>query len=266
MKQHYFISGLPRSGSTLLSAILKQNPEFYADISSPVQSLCSSVIDVLTASENNLNIKEDQRTTLLHHVFEGYYAHVNRSVIFDSNRGWTSRTSLLKHLFPYTKIICCVREIEWILDSFERITAQNCLYTNTFADDESHQSVETRCVDMMDVKKSGMVIKPWYWLQEGLAINPDMILLIDYKDLCQNPKRTIEGVYRFIGKDYYNHDFNNVKYENEVFDMSINKRDLHTVKRKVEWVDRRSILPKYVSDRYTNMSFWKSTTQSLNYG
>jgi sulfotransferase len=119
---------------------------------------------------------------------------------------------------------------------------------------------------MMDVKKSGMVIKPWYWLQEGLAINPDMILLIDYKDLCQNPKRTIEGVYRFIGKDYYNHDFNNVKYENEVFDMSINKRDLHTVKRKVEWVDRRSILPKYVSDRYTNMSFWKSTTQSLNYG
>jgi sulfotransferase len=38
MKSYYFISGLPRSGSTLLSGILKQNPEFYADIASPVQS------------------------------------------------------------------------------------------------------------------------------------------------------------------------------------------------------------------------------------
>jgi sulfotransferase len=34
MKSYYFIFGLPRSGSTLLSAILRQNPDFYADIAS----------------------------------------------------------------------------------------------------------------------------------------------------------------------------------------------------------------------------------------
>ena len=44
MKQYYFISGLPRSGSTLLSAILKQNPEFYADISSPVDRIVETTI------------------------------------------------------------------------------------------------------------------------------------------------------------------------------------------------------------------------------
>lgn len=32
MKPYYFISGLPCSGSTLLSSILKQNPEIYANI------------------------------------------------------------------------------------------------------------------------------------------------------------------------------------------------------------------------------------------
>lgn len=257
MKQYYFISGLPRSGSTLLSAILKQNPEFYADITSPVQSLVKSSIDVLTASENNLNIQEDKRKTLIHHIFDGYYDHVDKPVIFDSNRAWTSSTSLLKELYPYTKIICCVRDIEWILDSFEKITAKNCLYTNTFADDESIQSVETRCMDMMDVKKSGMVIKPWYWLQEGLAINPDMILLVDYKDLCQNPKSTMYNVYSFIGKDYYDHDYDNVAYENELFDRSVNKTGLHTVKKKVEWIERRSILPKFVIEKYVDMNFWK---------
>ena len=35
----HFISGLPRSGSTLLAAILRQNPRFHAAMSSPVGSL-----------------------------------------------------------------------------------------------------------------------------------------------------------------------------------------------------------------------------------
>jgi hypothetical protein len=35
----HFISGLPRSGSTLLAASLRQNPRFHAGISSPVASL-----------------------------------------------------------------------------------------------------------------------------------------------------------------------------------------------------------------------------------
>ena len=32
----HFISGLPRSGSTLLAGILRQNPRFHAHIESPV--------------------------------------------------------------------------------------------------------------------------------------------------------------------------------------------------------------------------------------
>lgn len=263
MKEYFFVSGLPRSGSTLLSAILRQNPEFYADISSPVQNLIQGAIDTITASENNMIIREDRRKTLLYNIVQGYYDHIDRPVVFDSNRGWTAKTSLLKELFPYTKIICCVREVEWILDSFETITAKNCLYTNTFADDESIQSVDTRCADMMDVKKSGMVIKPWYWLQEGLAINPDMIMLVDYKSLCQSPKRTMQQVYQFIDKPYHEHDFENVEYENEAFDRALNKKDLHTVKKQVRWEERRSILPQYVIDRYKTMNFWKNS--SLTY-
>ena len=61
MKSYYFISGLARSGSTLLFGILKQNPDFYADIVSLVQGLTGNSIDVITSGENNLNIIEDQR-------------------------------------------------------------------------------------------------------------------------------------------------------------------------------------------------------------
>ena len=65
MKSFYFISGLPRSGSILLSAILKQNPDFYADIASPVQGIVTNTIDFMTGCESNLNLTESRRKDLI---------------------------------------------------------------------------------------------------------------------------------------------------------------------------------------------------------
>lgn len=256
-KQYYFISGLPRSGSTLLSAILKQNPDFYADIASPVNGLVVGAVNNLTGSENNLNIHEDRRETILKYIFDGYYSHVDNEVVFDSSRAWTANTTLLKTLFPYTKILCCVRDLKWILDSFERIAAKNCFYTNTLVDDEARPCVDTRCKSLMDPTKSGTVIKPWYWLQDGLALNPDVIRVVEYNQLCKKPKETMQKIYQFIDKPYFEHDFDNVEYENEPFDRTCNMKDLHTIKRKVEWVERKFILPDYVLEQYGNKEFWR---------
>lgn len=44
MSSFHFISGLPRAGFTLLSAILLQNPRFHAGMSSPVGALFSSML------------------------------------------------------------------------------------------------------------------------------------------------------------------------------------------------------------------------------
>jgi len=257
MKEMFFISGLPRSGSTLLSAILRQNPEIYADISSPVQSLVTSAIQVVTGSETNHLIHEERRKTILRGLFKSYYSDVDRPIVFDTNRSWTSKTSLLKDLFPQTKIICCVRDLFWILDSFERITAKNSLYGAALTDDESCQTVTTRCDALMDVKKHGQVVKPYYFLEEGLLLNPDMIFLVEYEGLCKNPEDTMRKIYAFIGKPYFEHDFNNVEYENEIFDRSLNMKDLHTVRKKVTWQERPSILPKSVFEKYSGKEFWR---------
>ena len=258
MKELFFISGLPRSGSTLLSAILRQNPKMYADISSPVQGLVNSAVQVITGSETNHLIKEDKRKTILKGLFESYYADVDRPTVFDTSRGWTAKTNLLKDLFPQTKIICCVRDLFWILDSFERITAKNSLYGAALTDEESCQTVTTRCDAMMDVKKHGQVVKPYYHLEEGLLLNPDMIMLVEYESLCKKPESVMREVYNFIGKDYYAHDFNNVEYENEVFDRALNMKDLHTVRRQVSWKERPSILPKSVFEKYSGKEFWRT--------
>lgn len=258
MKEFFFISGLPRSGSTLLSGILRQNPDFYADISSPMQGLVTSTINVITGSENNHIIDEGRRRQILRDTFDAYYKAVDCPVVFDTSRGWTAKTSLLKNLFPQTKIICCVRDLFWILDSFERITAKNSLYGATLTDDEARQTVTTRCDALMDVKKEGQVVKPYYFLEEGLLLNPDMIFLMEYEGLCKDPEGTMRKIYDFIGKLYFEHDFKNVEYENEVYDRSLNMKSLHTVRREVSWQERPTILPKSVWDKYAGKEFWRN--------
>ena len=256
MKSYYFISGLPRSGSTLLSGILKQNPDFYADIASPVQGLTGNSIDVITSGENNLNITEDQRKNLMYAVFDGYYKHIEKPVIFDSCRGWTKKTPFLKALFPYTKILCPVRDIVSILNSFEMIASKNPFHTTTLT---AHKdNVFARCDGMMD-RNDGIVAGPWIILCEGYAMNPEMIMLIDYENLCKTPEKTMREVYEFLEKPYYSHDFENVEYSNENFDKYCNLKDLHTVKRKVEYNPPKCILPPEIVTKYTemNMEFWK---------
>ena len=258
MKSYYFISGLPRSGSTLLSGILKQNPDFYADIASPVQGIVTNTVDFMTGCENNLNLTEDRRKNILLSIFEGYYKHLETPVIFDNSRGWTKNTTLLQELFPTTKILCCVRDIPWIINSFELINKKNPFYTSTLVKEECKDNVFSRSDAMMD-KNGGIIAGPWIALQEGFAMNPEMIYFVEYNNLCKNPEKEMKTIYEFLEKPYYSHDFENVEYSNENFDKSCNLKDLHTVKRKVEYNPPRCILPPEIVQKYNemNMEFWK---------
>ena len=257
MKSYYFISGLPRSGSTLLSGILKQNPDFYADIASPVEALTGSSIDIITGAESNLTVSEDQRKNLMYGIFDGYYKHIEKPVIFDSSRGWTKKTNFLKALFPYTKILCPVRDLVSILNSFEVISSKNPFHTKTLT--EHKDNVFARCDGMMN-KNGGIVTGPWILLQEGYALNPEMIHFIEYENLCKEPEKTMRGVYEFLERPYYAHDFENVEYSNENFDRACNLKDLHTVKKRVEYNPPRCILPPEIVQKYKemNMEFWRA--------
>jgi len=262
MRQYYFISGLPRSGSTLLSAILKQNPEFYADISSSLEAITGNSIDTITGNETNFIISENQRKNLLYGIFEGYYRHIENPTIFDTCRNWTKKTNLLQALFPYTKILCPVRDIVSILNSFEIIASKNPFHTTTLVDTTDIDNVFARCHEMMN-KRDGVVFEPWIFLQEGYALNPEMIHFIEYENLCKQPEKTMRGVYKFLEKPYYSHDFENLEYSNENFDRFCNLEGLHTVRRKVEYKPPRCILPPEIVQEYkkANMEFWRENNE-----
>jgi sulfotransferase len=62
----HFISGLPRSGSTLLAALLRQNPRFSAGMSSSVYALFRSMLqDTSARNEGSVFIDDAIRKRLL---------------------------------------------------------------------------------------------------------------------------------------------------------------------------------------------------------
>ncbi len=51
----HFISGLPRSGSTLLAALLRQNPRFSGAMTSPIGGLMNRMLEAMS-EENEFSI------------------------------------------------------------------------------------------------------------------------------------------------------------------------------------------------------------------
>ena len=127
--QLHFISGLPRAGSTLLSALLRQNPKMSAGMSSPVGPLFNAMLrETAMNKEYGVFIDTAMRRKLLHGVFDAYYADAEPgSITFDTNRMWTAKMSALAQMYPDARVICCVRNTAWGIDRVESLIQRNAI-------------------------------------------------------------------------------------------------------------------------------------------
>ncbi|WP_346838993.1 sulfotransferase [Microbulbifer sp. SAOS-129_SWC] len=264
-KTLHFISGLPRSGSTLLAGILRQNPRFHAAMSSPVAGLINGALEQMGAgSEFYTFFDENRRKRICRALFDAYYANTSTSaataseVIFDTNRLWTARLHQLVELFDDFKVICCVRNPAWIMDSFEVIYRNNPFDYSRMFNAASRQTVYSRCEALMGgstVGSAWMALKEAYYGEYS-----SRLLLVDYDLLTQHPAKALELIYRFLGEADFHHNFDDVEYEDGEFDYKLGVKGLHSVRRKVEFKPRRSILPPDLFTKYQEMDFWQDST------
>ncbi|HUB13354.1 MAG TPA: sulfotransferase [Acetobacteraceae bacterium] len=260
----HFISGLPRSGSTLLAAILRQNPHFHAGMSSPVGSLVNAMLRQMSQdNETAVFIDDDQRKAVLTAVFDAYYFREHpRKVVFDTNRLWCSKLPALAALFPQAKVICCVRHVPWILDSIERLVRRNKFEPSKIFNFEPGGTVYSRVEGLGS--GSGMVGFAWNALREAFfGDDADRIMLLTYETLTNDPRRALSVVYEFIGEAPFGHDFENIEYDATEFDARLGTPGLHTVRPVVRPTDRRTILPPDLFRRMEQDSFWRDPAVNI---
>lgn len=263
--RYHFITGLPRSGSTLLSALLLQNPRFHAGMTSPVGGLFKGMLNQLGAgSEFGPVVTKEQRRRLSRGLFDSYYADQvgEKEVIFDTNRMWSAQMPALMDLFPGAKLIACVRNVAWVMDSIERRYRANPFeITRLFNDDTERNTVYSR-VDTL-AQRNRMVGYPWTALKEAFyGEHASSLLLVDYDLLAQAPQKVLPLIYQFLGEPEYAHNFEQVKYDAPEFDEALGLHGLHQVRPQVELQRRETILPPDLFEQYSKLSFWQDQAHS----
>lgn len=263
--RYHFITGLPRSGSTLLSALLLQNPRFHAGMTSPVGGLLRGMLNQLGAgSEFGPVVTTDQRRRLARGLFDSYYADQasSKEVIFDTNRMWSAQMPALIDLFPGAKLIACVRNVAWVMDSIERRYRANPYeITRLFNDDTERNTVYSR-VDTL-AQRNRMVGYPWTALKEAFyGEHAESLLVVDYDLLAQAPHKVLPLIYQFLGEPEYAHNFEQVKYDAPDFDEALGLHGLHKVRAQVALEPRQTILPPDLFEQYSKLSFWQDGSRS----
>lgn len=254
--QLHFISGLPRSGSTLLAAILKQNPRITAGMASPIAQIYYGLeVSMGQANEGAMFITDEQREATLRGLFSSFYPQQD-GIVFDNNRMWLSRLPALAKLFPDSKVICCVRDLAWIIDSFERIKQRNPFEPSGIYGHDTKGTIYDRVA--MISSGNGVVGYALNALREAMAGEyADRVLLVEYDDLCVAPAEIIDEIYAFIDEPPFKHDFSNVCYSASEFDNKLGAKGLHDVGGRVEVRKRKTILPPDIFARYAGDQFWR---------
>jgi sulfotransferase len=275
-KAYYFMSGLPRSGSTLLSALLNQNPRFYSGPSSPVVPTMIALEQSLANDELYLAYpKQPQAAKIISSVLENWYSDVEKPVIFDKNRSWVNRLHYIPGYFGIEpKVLYPVRNIADILTSFISMYRRNP-YTGQgripFLDEMLIKSNiplsdDNRCEVLCS--PGGIVGASYNGLKQVFAEGKEkQIHLIEYDDLINQPEETMRKIYDFLGEEYFKHNFEsieNIHREND--QMVYGLPDMHDVRSTLSKVSAKpeEVLSEATLAKCVGAEFWRTVTRDFD--
>jgi len=255
-KKYYFLSGLPRSGNTVLSSILIQNPKIKV---SPNSFLSTIFCQILDQDDNPAfhNFPEYQSLKdCASSLFESYYKSWKADIIID-RAPWATEGNLkiLKDYCPNKpKFICPIRPILEVLSSF--IILYN---KNKVVDINNKKEVEKTCYNLLS--EGGFIFKSITSIN-NLSKSDYDVYFMKYDEFCQNPQSEVRKIYEFLNINPFSHYFkdikqfeiNGVKYQDNINLFYNNLHDVKPVISKTKF-DVGDILPQNIIREYKHLNF-----------
>ena len=257
--RYHFIAGLPRSGSTMLAALLNQNPRFYASGTSPAQPMFSMLYANMSG-DNELSalLDDGQRAHLLRGLIENTHAphRGDAKVVFDTNRKWLLRVDQLSALFPLCRFIVCVRDPVRVVNSLEK--ARRSVTFRQSRMFNPNLTLEQRVERMLS--KDGILGTPMAVVRDALqGPHAERMIVLDYDRLIAAPQETLSLLYKCIREPVYQHDFDNFDFSMPKFDAYLNAPGLHSIKGPLRsQQDDTLILPPHVVEKLADRAVWRT--------
>lgn len=219
MKLH-FLSGLPRSGSTLLTTLLYQNPTIHTE---GISALC----DVMWQTHQSLsnaqaipaNYRQSHARQMVVDLPDRYYSNINRPIVIDKCRAWTfpANVEMLRHyVTPQPKIIVLNRNPAEVISSFKSLFARNG--RNDFDTSGMAEEFNRNMISTQFAKESN---------------DSDTFLFIDFENLVGDTIHELERIYEFLELEPFKHDLTNIVTMNPEDDSVYGLQGMHDVRRTI---------------------------------
>ncbi len=263
-KTYHFMAGLPRSGSTVLSALLNQHPDIYA---SPQTDLIGLLYEVQTRIPSYESYKaglfQDGYENILRNMANNFYSQITKPVIIDKNRGWGTPYNF-DNISPYVnkdgKVIITMRPILEVLASFAKVmdkTEKKMGYLPYL--DEGlwvsgyRNKKDAQIESIMQLNEE--MDRAIYSVANLLKNHRERALVIWFDDLVASPQETMDRVSDFLDLKKHEYNFDSI--------LEVDKHDdlagygiigLHDLKPRLEKpnTDPDNYLSKYIIEKYKN--------------
>lgn len=275
-KTYYFMAGLPRSGSTVLSTILNQNPRFYSGPSSPVIPMMYSIEHHIEQDElSHAYPKPEQIHNIIKNIINQFYGDISKPVVFDKNRAWPARVPYIEqYIGQQAKIICPVRDIDEILTSMITMIRRNPYKEGNSRINFIDEQLVKLNIPLNDYNRCQYIAGPQGILGQSLnaileGFNQgfgDRMHFVEYKDLVNHPEKTLKRMYEFLGEEYYEHTFDGLSNPNRERDLiTYGLEDMHKVhsELKVIALNPKEVLSEDILNMCKGMDFWRQTPSQI---
>jgi len=263
MKNIAYLSGLPRSGSTVLSNVLAMHPEITSTPSSPLCSIVQAMRRtwsddpfLLSQLDDNFEVVHNRLRNSMRAFMQEWSAEHSTPVVIDKNRGWLNCIEWLRELDPDFKIIVTLRDLRDVYTSVEK-QHRKTLFID-FPDHMEHNLVDVRANNLLgDAGIVGGVLKSI----QNVGDIPNIEQHIYYwrfEDFLEKPAETTNHLFNFLGLEGADIDYDNIvqsthesdsyyrmKYKHDISstidkpvshaDVPISPRILKEIETRFEW-------------------------------
>ena len=236
MDRFAFLSGLPRTGSTVLGTLLSQHPNLYPTRTSCVRDLLNYVKKFNLGESPYYDVKDPASPVwgIMRGMLYGAYDTVREEIVIEKDRGWASDVALLRRLTGSDpKILSPVRPIPEIIASFILISRK--IGKQSKIEDELRLAGrESNPWTLSRIIWERYIYGSWRGFKAGYEANPECFLLLEYEDIVCQPEKTMRTICEYLGVDPLVPTITDLVNPNPENDAVYGMPGLHTVKPELK--------------------------------
>ena len=248
---------MPRSGNTLFSTVMSQNPKIAATANSITLEIMKDLF-LLKQTDVFQNFPDHKSLdNVLDSVFDTYYKDWPQKIIIDRGPVMTTGNFSLmqKHYKRPFKCIVLLRDVMDVLASYMQWYTQN---PDAFPNRLNLKNDDEKLSMIMN--KDGAIAKELEAIKNAYN-SPDICHFVKYDDLVTNPEQELRKIYEFMEEPYYPHYFENlqtlsvngIQYDDKVVGSNMHKLFDGPVRKVYNpYIEK---IPERIKQKYEHIRF-----------